>query len=243
MTEWIHTCRDQKGFDRQVDEICELYREARNLESEGVHVVSVDEKTGIQALERLASTPMKKGQNARQETEYKRHGTQCLIANLEVATGRIIQPTVQDTRTEEDFLNHIKQTIESDPHGQWIFIVDQLNTHKSESLVRFIAAQCCIADDLGHKGKSGILHTLESRMKFLSDSTHRIRFVYTPKHTSWMNQIECWFSLISRHLLRRLSVGSKKRLRELILGYIDYYNRTAAKPFKWLYRGSMQLDA
>lgn len=243
MEEWLHTCRDQAGFDQRVEEICQLYREAQQLESEGIHVVSVDEKTGIQAVERLASTPMTKGQIARRDSEYKRHGTQCLIANLEIATGRILKPTVKATRTEEDFLNHIKQTVETDPYGHWIFIVDQLNTHKSESLVRFVAAQCYIADDLGIKGKNGILQTQESRMEFLADTTHRIRFVYTPKHTSWMNQIECWFSLISRHLLRRLSVGSKERLRELILDYIDYYNHTTARPFRWLYRGSKALAA
>lgn len=241
MEEWIHTRKDQERYEQQVGAICELYQEARDLAAEGIHVVSVDEKTGIQALERTASTPMKGGQIARQENEYKRHGTQCLIANLEVATGRIIHPSVQDTRTEEDFLTHIQQTVSHDPLGQWVFIADQLNTHKSESLVRFVASQCGMTKDLGIKGKSGILHTMESRMKFLSTSTHRIRFVYTPKHASWLNQVECWFSLISRHLLRRLSVCNTDMLRTLILKYVDYYNRVMAKPFKWLYRGDKPL--
>lgn len=180
-------------------------------------------------------TPMKKGQVERQDSEYERHGTQCIIANLEVATGKIIHPTVGDTRTEQDFLAHIRKTVESDPEGEWIFIADQLNTHKSESLVQFIAERCSITDELGVKGKEGILKSMASRMDFLTKSAHKIRFVYTPKHASWLNQIECWFSIISRQLLKRLSVVSKEMLHDLILNYIEYYNRVAAKPFKWLY--------
>ncbi|WP_323872133.1 transposase [Xenorhabdus doucetiae] len=200
-------------------------------------MVSVDEKTGIQARERKAQTPMKAHQVARQDCEYIRHGTQCLIANLDIATGKILQPTVQDRRTEQDFVAHIRQTVAHASSGQWIFIVDQLNTHKSASLVKFIAEACDLNEPLGIKGKHGTLKSMEKRMNFLSDPTHRLRFIYPPKHASWLNQIECWFSLISRHLLRRLSVSSKEILRELILKYIDYYNRVLAKPFKWLYRG------
>lgn len=200
-------------------------------------MISVDEKTGIQALERTDTTPMKPGQLARQDAEYIRHGTQCLITNLEVATGRILSATVQDTRTETDFVEHIRQTVKTAPDAKWVFIADQLNTHKSESLVRFVAEHCGLSEDLGEKGKTGILQSMETRMKFLSDANHSVRFVYTPKHASWLNQIECWFSLISRHLLKRLSVDSKGLLRGLILRYIEYYNRVIAKPFKWLYRG------
>ena len=200
-----------------------------------IHVISVDEKTGIQALERLAVTPMKKNQVERQDSEYKRHGTQCLIANIEVATGKVIHPTVGDTRTEEDFMKHIENTVKTSPDHGWIFVSDQLNTHKSESLVRFVAQQCGLACDLGIKGKSGILKNMDSRMSFLAEKEHRIRFAYTPKHASWLNQIECWFSIISRQLLRRLSVSSKEKLNEFIHSYIDYYNRTGAAPFKWLY--------
>jgi hypothetical protein len=218
--------------------VCELYREAQTLEAQGVRVVSVDEKTGIQALERKATTQMKPKQVARQDNEYTRHGTQCLTANLAVATGRIIAPTVQDTRTEKDFVEHVRRTVSTDPNAQWIFIADQLNTHKSESLVRFVAKHCDVSDDLGVKGKTGVLQSMETRMQFLSDPNHSVRFVYTPKHASWLNQIECWFSLISRHLLRRLSVSSTELLRDLIMKYIEYYNRVLAKPFKWLYRGN-----
>ena len=174
----------------------------------------------------------------RQDNSYERHGTQCLIANLDVATGEILSPTIQETRTEEDFEKHIKKTIETDPDAKWLFIVDQLNTHKSESLVFLVATLCGLADiDLGIKGVSGILKNMETRKAFLTDPEHRIRFIYTPKHASWLNQVEIWFSILVRRLLTRLSVKSTIELKEKVLYFIEYFNRTMAKPFKWTYRG------
>lgn len=174
----------------------------------------------------------------RQDNSYERHGTQCLIANLDVATGEIISPTIQETRTEKDFENHIRTTINEDPEAPWIFVVDQLNTHMSESLVLLVATLCGMSDiDLGVKGKSGILKDMASRKAFLSNSNHRIRFIYTPKHASWLNQVEIWFSILVRRLLKRLSVKSTAELKEKVLDFIDYFNRTMAKPFKWTYRG------
>ncbi|WP_299011911.1 transposase [uncultured Shewanella sp.] len=187
MEQWLHTQQTQAGFSDKVDEICTLYRDSSQLRANDIHVISVDEKTGIQALEYRAVTPLKPTQIQRQDSEYTRHGTQCLIANIEVATGKVIYPTVGDT------------------------------------------------SDLGCKGKAGILKNMDSRMAFLASKTHRIRFVYTPKHASWLNQIECWFSIISRQLLKRLSVASKDALNNLIHSYIDYYNQTTANPFKWMY--------
>jgi DDE superfamily endonuclease len=125
-----------------------------------------------------------------QEFEYRRHGTQCLIANLDVATGQIIAPSVGPTRTEADVAAHIAQTIPPDPEAAWIFVTDQLNTHQSEALVHLVASQCGIQEDLGIKGKSGHLANMSTRAAFLSDPSHRIRFVSTPKHSSWLNQIE-----------------------------------------------------
>ena len=124
-----------------------------------------------------------------------------------------------------------------DPDGEWIFIADQLNTHKSESLVRLVAERCGIEVDLGIKGKSGILKSMPSRSAFLQDTSHRIRFVYTPKHTSWLNQIKIWFSVLVRRVLKRGNFTSVDQLRERILAFIDYFNQTMAKPFKWTYAG------
>lgn len=221
--------------------MCDLYAEAPALHAAGIHIVSSDEKTGIQALERLYPTrPMQPGLVERREFEYIRHGTQCLTANFEIATGRIIAPTLGDTRTEADFLAHVAQTVAEDPQGTWIFVLDHLNTHQSESLVRWVAQQCATLTseaDLGVKGNCGILASMNSRAAFLQDTTHRIRFVYTPKHTSWLNQVEIWFSILVRRLLKRASFTSIENLRQGILAFIEFFNRAKAKPFKWTYAG------
>jgi hypothetical protein len=199
----------------------------------------VDEMTGVQAKERTAPTkPMRPGQVERVEFEYQRHGTQCLIGNFEVATGQAIAPTVQATRGEKDFAEHIERTVATDPEAVWIFVADNLTTHCSATLVLWVAALCgTAADSLGRKGKSGVLKSVAARKAFLMDASHRVRFVYVPKHTSWLNQVEIWFSVLSRRVLRRGNFRSVADLREEILAYIAYYNRTRAKPYKWTYTG------
>lgn len=229
---------DPETFNQQINEVCDVYAMAPSAHENGVHIVSTDEMTGIQALERLhPSLPMKPGKPERPEFEYIRHGTQTLIANFEVATGMVIAPSVGQTRTEEDFVEHIRRTIQTDPQAQWIFVMDQLNTHKSEALVRLVAQECQLNIDLGVKGKSGVLKSLETRETFLRCLEHRVRFIYTPKHASWLNQVEIWFSILVRKLLRRASFASIGNLRKRILTFIDYFNKTMAKPFKWTYKG------
>jgi transposase len=229
---------DPAVFADQVAAVCQVYQQARSFTQQGGHVMSTDEKTGIQALERAAPTlPMKPGLVERPEYAYIRHGTQCLIANFNVATGEIIAPSIGATRTEEDFAAHIAQTIATDPEAPWIFIVDQLNIHQSETLVRLVARACRIEEDLGEKEKRGVLKSMQTRAEFLSDVSHRIRFLYTPKHTSWLNQIEMWFSILVRRLLKRGNFTSVEDLRERLLAFINYFNRTMAKPFKWTYTG------
>jgi len=194
--------------------------------------------TGIQALERIAPTKgMKPGQEERREFEYKRHGTQCLIGNFEVATGQVVTPTVQATRTEEGFAAHIATTVATDPEAGWTFVADNLTIHCSESLVRYVAQKCGVEEDLGKKGKRGVLRSVATRKAFLTDPSHRIRFVYVPKHTSWLNQIEIWFSILVRRVIKGGNFTSVADLREKILAFIDYFNRTLAKPFKWTFTG------
>lgn len=204
-------------------------------------MVSTDEKTGIQALERKhPDLPMKPGHLERREFEYIRHGTQTLIANFEVATGKVVTPFIGATRTEEDFAAHIERTLQTALDAQWVFILDQLNIHQSQALVHLVVRHCRLKLDpqeLGVKGKSGILQTKETRRAFLADPSHRIRFVYTPKHASWLNQVEIWFSILVRRLLKRSSFRSTLDLRQRILDFIDYFNATMAKPFKWTYAG------
>lgn len=229
---------DPEGFARAVSEVCSTYREAAEAHMRGEHVECVDEKTGIQALQRIAPTkPPAPGQIEKFEHEYKRHGTLCLIANFEVATGEITTSTIGETRTEEDFAAHIAAAVARDPEAHWTFVADQLNTHQSATLVEQVARWCGLPEELGVKGKSGVLESMASRAAFLSDPTHRIRFVYTPKHCSWLNQIEIWFSVLVRRLLRRSSFASLEELRQRIEAFIDYFNETLAKPYRWTYTG------
>ncbi len=146
-------------------------------------------------------------------------------------------PTLGPTRTEVDFVAHIAQTVSHDHTGHWVFVVDQLNTHQSASLVEWVAEECGISEELGTKGTRGIVQSMKTRKAFLSDSEHRIRFVYTPKHASWLNQIEIWFSILVRRLLKRGSFASLEQLKTRILKFIDFFNQTMAKAFKWTYTG------
>lgn len=241
MRSWKNNERasEPEVFDREVRTVCEHYAKALELHQGGTHLISTDEKSGIQALERLhPSLPMRAGTIERQEHEYKRHGTRTLIANLEVATGKVITPSIGQSRTNEDFASHIYKTIATDPHAAgWIFVVDQLNIHQSEALVKLVAKQLSIELELDRKGRLKNMKAMASRRTFLSDPCHRIRFVYTPKHTSWLNQIELWFSILARKLLKRGSFASVEELHQRILLFIEYFNRALAKPFKWTYKG------
>jgi DDE superfamily endonuclease len=235
---WLNTTeKDPVAFQQQTETVCEVYADAVSAAAQGEHRLSTDEMTGIQALERAAPTkPLRPGQVEKREFEYIRHGTQALIANLDIATGQIVAPSIGPTRTEADFVAHLAQTIATDPDAKWTIVLDQLNTHQSEGLVRLVAHLCHLPDELGVKDKSGILKSMVSRAAFLGDPSHRIRFVYTPKHSSWLNQIEIWFSTLVRRLLKRGSFTSLDDLRQRLLDFIAFFNRTA-KPYKWTYKG------
>lgn len=201
-------------------------------------MVSTDEKTGMQALERAhPSKPMKPGYPEYREFEYVRHGTQCLIASFEIATGRLIAPSIGPTRTEADFLAHVQGVVATDPEAPWVFVVDNLDVHRSESLVRWVAERCGVTEDLGRKFKDGHLKSRKTRMAFLANPSHRIRFVYTPVHCSWLNQIELWFSHLARKVLKRGSFTSLKDLVEKVLAFIRAHNERFAKPYRWTYTG------
>jgi len=200
----------------------------------------MDELTGVQALERKhPDLPMQSGHVLRREFEYIRHGTLSWFINFEVATGQVIEPSWGPTRCEDDCLAHLQRLIASSPETKrWHLIMDNLDIHRSEALVRWIAELEGIEQDtLGVKGKRGILHSMKSRAAFLHNPAHRVVFHYTPKHASWMNQVEIWLSILVRKLLKRGNFASLDDLRNQILAFIAYYNRTMAKPIKWTYTG------
>jgi DDE superfamily endonuclease len=148
-----------------VKAICTMYQEAPRLAQEGEQMVSTDELTGVQALERKhPGLPLAPGKVERREFEYVRHGTRSFILSRDVVTGKLLAPACGPRRTEADFLAHVQSVVATHPEAsRWHIVCDQLNTHQSESLVRWVAQLSGIEEDLGVKGQSGILASMASR--------------------------------------------------------------------------------
>jgi hypothetical protein len=221
--------------------ICRLISQALEGAGPKLHLVSVDEKTGIQALERVEQRgPLSRGAPRRVEVEYTRHGTTTLMAANNVADGQLMHHHLNPTRTEADFCRFIQQACRpllADPQAEVVLLADQLNTHLSESLVEWVAQQTGFTGPLGEKGRSGILQNQLTRMAFLEEESHRVRFVFTPRHCSWLNPVENWFAKLQRHVIAKANCSCVEELNTSITEYVHYYNACLARPLKWKFAG------
>lgn len=231
---------DWDVFVARVQLVCEFILASVLLKLPNTYVISVDEKTAIQALERhQGKGPQSKGGKKRVEFGYTRHGTTTLMAAINVENGQLIRQDVGPTRNEKDFAEFIQKVVEPLPQmDKIVLLADQLNTHLSATLVLWIAQmeEYDVAE-LGEKGKSGMLKNMETRRAFLENPDHRIRFIFTPKHCSWLNPIENWFAKLQRHIIRNGNFSSVNELENKILAYGDFYNTCLAKPLKWKFKG------
>ena len=238
---WCFTTeKDQEVFQEQTKAVCDAYLDApRLLAEENVSTICVDEMTSLQANEKRAQTKRPiPGQCGKEECQYTRHGTVCLTGNWDVVRGQFLHPTIEETRNNEDFAEHIDRLIKTGTSKGWVFVVDNLNTHCGEPLVRMVARHLGIrSNKLGEVTKKGILKDMESRRAFLTDPSHSIRFVYTPKHSSWLNQIEAIFGMFNRRVMRGGSFTSKEDLMNKLRAFTKYFNETIAKPMKWTFTG------
>jgi len=220
-------------FEERSQDVIRVYLEARRRAKQGIATFSIDEKTSIQARERVRpDLPMIRGIPQRREHEYKRHGTLCLTAGLNVATGEV-QGLLTPDRPAPVFARFLEDLIASVPDAKKIHIVaDNLNTHLHHDACGVVA----VASDIPYDPDR--FETMPERGKFLMSPRHRVVFHFTPKHASWLNQIEIWFSVLARKLLNRESFASLRALRAAIRRFISYYNRHLAHPYRWTYTGT-----
>jgi hypothetical protein len=229
---WLHS--DDPDFEARALAVCRLYLDAPRLYLRGELVVCVDEKTGMQALERLHPTrPARPGRPGLREFEYVRHGTRCLLASLVVPTGQVLG-SVTERRATWDFVRHVRDVVEAFPQAKkFHWVMDNLNTHWTFALCRYLARE---EGEAVWRARPE-LRTGAQRRAFLRDGSHKHVVHYTPKHGSWLNQVEIWFGVLARRLLRRGDFGSAEELARRVPEYIAHYNRHQAHPYEWTYTG------
>lgn len=220
-------------FEARMRDVTSVYLAAPERATRGIVTFSIDEKTSIQALERKRpDLPMRAGTPQRREHEYIRHGTQCLTAAFNVATGEVEARITLD-RPSTVFAAVIEQVCGVHPDAPEVHLVmDQLNTHWSLEACRVVAEFSKVPFEAKH------LRTGPQRRAFLCDPTKRVIFHFTPKHASWLNQVETWFSTLARKLIERGSFSSLANLKTQITEFIAYHNRFLARPYRWTYTGT-----
>jgi transposase len=228
---WLNS--HDPDFDAKARAICKLYLDAPTMYECGRLLICCDEKTGMQALGRPDPTiPAQPGKPARREQDYIRYGTRALITSFVVATGKVIAD-LGPTRTSVDFaahLNHVAGCFPEIKGCDWV--LDNLNTHWSLDVCRAIADLCNIPF------RKEELRTGEQRRAFLMDPTHKHVLHFTPKHGSWLNQVELWFSVLARRFLQRGDFSSMQDFETRLLRYLEEYNRCHAHPYRWTYEGT-----
>jgi hypothetical protein len=227
---WLNS--HDPNFDVKADSICQLYLNAPRLYEQGQLVLSSDEKTGMQILQRKYPTqPAQPGKPEKREFEYIRHGSRVLLNTFCVPTGKIVWD-LGCTRTSIDWLAHLAHVVRQySDMKQYHWVVDNLNTHWSLDLCEWVSQQ----SSLTFLPKA--LKTGKQRRAFLSDPSHKHVFYFTPLHGSWLNQIELFFSVLSRRFLKRGDFPSAAAFEQRLQAWLEKYNQAHAHPYRWTYTG------
>ncbi len=227
---WLNS--HDPDFDAIAREIGQLYVQAPAFYQQGRLIISSDEKTGMQILQRKYPTqPLEPGKPEKREHEYIRHGTRALIASFAVPTGEVVWNLGQ-TRTSQDFAAHIDHVATHFREMQrFDWVLDNLNTHWSLDVCRVVAE----LSEVPFVPKD--LKTGTQRRLFLTDPSHKHVFHFTPKHGSWLNQVELWFSVLSRRFLKRGDFASAAEFEDRLLAFLNDYNSHYCHPYRWTYTG------
>ena len=233
---WLNS--HDPDFDAKAKSICQLYLDSPRLYEQGELVCSSDEKTGMQILHRKYPTqPAQPGKPEKIEFEYVRFGTRVLLNTFCVPTGKIVWD-LGLTRTSVDWVNHLDHAIKHFGNmKKYHWVVDNLNTHWSLDLCRWVAEQSRIP----FAPKS--LKTGKQRRAFLKDPDHKHVFYFTPLHGSWLNQVELFFSVLSRRFLKRADFLSAESFEQRIREWLENYNQCHAHPYRWTYTGEPLVRA
>ena len=227
---WLNS--HDPDFDAKAQDICKLYVQAPLLYQHGELVICCDEKTGMQILQRKYPTILvQPGKPEKREHEYIRHGCRALIASFVVPTGKVVWD-LGVTRTSVDFAAHLAHVATQFPdQKKFHWVLDNLNTHWSLDVCELMAR----LNGLPFHKKD--LSNGTQRKSFLTDPEHKHVFHFTPKHGSWLNQVELWFSTLARRFLKRGDFSSAEEFTQRLTAYLDEHNEQRAHPYRWTYTG------